>query len=233
MWNQVGHALNQSASSVITGVVRLLPGTIAFVVSLVLAAVIGWVLARLVRRVLASVDFDRRMLDGGWADYAGTGGASSPTAIVSRAVWWSAVLLGAIGGLAAFDPTLTSQLALRIFGSAMNLMTAIVLLIVGTLLSRFLARGVLIRLVNMNVPQARLLSLAVKWMVLVVTVAMALDHLSIGGRIVELAFAILFGGIVLTLALAIGLHPRDFATWSMATPREDAAEVDEPPVEHL
>ena len=40
------------------------------------------------------------------------------------------------------------------------------------------------------------------------TVAMVLDHLAIGGAIVELAFGILFGGIVLTLALAIGLGSR-------------------------
>jgi hypothetical protein len=53
------------------------------------------------------------------------------------------------------------------------------------------------------------LSQGVKWLVLVLTAAMVLDHLNIGGRIVEIAFGILFGGIVLTLSLSIGLGSRD------------------------
>jgi hypothetical protein len=49
----------------------------------------------------------------------------------------------------------------------------------------------------------------VKWLVLVLTAAMALDHLQIGQKIVDLAFGILFGGIVLSLALSVGLGSRD------------------------
>jgi hypothetical protein len=46
---------------------------------------------------------------------------------------------------------------------------------------------------------------------------MVLDHLEIGGAIVELAFGILFGGIVLTLALAVGLGSRDLVSRSLET----------------
>jgi hypothetical protein len=60
-----------------------------------------------------------------------------------------------------------------------------------------------------------LLSLGVKWLVLVLTVAMVLDHLSIGTSIVDLAFGILFGGIVLALALAVGLGSRDLVSRSL------------------
>ena len=35
---------------------------------------------------------------------------------------------------------------------------------------------------------------------------MILDHLEVGGTVVVVAFGILFGGIVLTLALAIGME---------------------------
>jgi hypothetical protein len=52
-------------------------------------------------------------------------------------------------------------------------------------------------------------------MVLVITIAMTLDHLSIGGLIVELAFGILFGGIVLTLALAISKATPDLILRSL------------------
>ncbi len=54
-----------------------------------------------------------------------------------------------------------------------------------------------------------------KWLVLVLTAAMVLEHLHVGGTIVGLAFGILFGGIVLTLSLAIGLGSRDLVSRSI------------------
>jgi hypothetical protein len=44
---------------------------------------------------------------------------------------------------------------------------------------------------------------------------MVLDHLEIGGTVVDLAFGILFGGIVFTLSLAIGLGSRDVVSRSL------------------
>ena len=66
----------------------------------------------------------------------------------------------------------------------------------------------LISAVNMGLHSARLVALGVRWLVLLFGTAMAVAHLGIGGGIVTLAFGILFGGIVLALALAVGLGAR-------------------------
>jgi hypothetical protein len=101
---------------------------------------------------------------------------------------------------------------------------AAILLIAGTLLARFLARSVLIGAVNEQLQYARFLSLGIKWLVLVLTAAMALEHLQIGGNIVGLAFGILFGGIVFTLALAVGLGSRDLVSRSLENHAEHSGE---------
>jgi hypothetical protein len=233
MWTEVEHALTQSAASVMAGIARLLPGTIAFLVSVLVAVLVGRILAWATRRGLAGIEFDRLVTRDTWADYGRWTGTDSPSALVSHGVFWVTVLGGVLAGIAAFDPTLTSQLALRIFGSVMDLLTAIVLLVVGNVLARFAARGTLISLVNMNVPQARLFSVGVKWLVLVLTGAMALDHLNIGGRIVELAFGILFGGIVLTLALIVGLRSKDLASWPLMQHVDERQKDERQPVDHL
>jgi hypothetical protein len=49
----------------------------------------------------------------------------------------------------------------------------------------------------------------VKWLVMIVAAAMALDHVGIGRSVLLLAFGILFGGAVLAVALAVGLGARD------------------------
>jgi hypothetical protein len=234
MWSQVEQALNQSATNVVTEAAGLLPGVIALVASLLLAALVGWLLGSVLRLALRALDFDRRVSTRGWSDLAPWMGAASPTLLLTRLVTWSVIFIGFLIGLAALDPTLTSQLANRLFGSAINLAMALILLVVGNVLARFLARSVLISLVNMNVRQARLLSLGVKWLVLILSFAMALDYLGIGGRIVELAFGILFGGVVLALALAVGLRSKDFADWSLSRPQDEGPhEGGPPPFRHL
>ena len=55
-----------------------------------------------------------------------------------------------------------------------------------------------------------------------------LDHLNVGGVVVELGFGILFGGMVLTLALAIGLGSRDIVARSIERNAPDRAPVEMP-----
>jgi hypothetical protein len=56
---------------------------------------------------------------------------------------------------------------------------------------------------------------------------MVLDHLQVGGTVVDLAFGILFGGIVLTLSLAIGLGSRDLVSRSIE--KSSMTDVPTPP----
>ena len=94
--------------------------------------------------------------------------------------------------------------------------------------ARFLARNVLIGAVNMQIQSARLLSLGVKWLVLVLAAAMALEHLGIGGGIVRLGFGILFGGIVLAMALAVGLGSKEMVSRSWERQATKTEEQEEP-----
>jgi hypothetical protein len=73
--------------------------------------------------------------------------------------------------------------------------------------------------------------MGVRWLILVLTGAMVLDHLALGGAIVELGFGILFGGIVLALALAVGLGSRDLISRSLE--REAARPVEVPQPERI
>jgi hypothetical protein len=105
-------------------------------------------------------------------------------------------------------------------------LAAAIVLALGSFAARFLGRSVLISAVNMRIQSARLLSLGVKWLILVLSGAMALEHLGIGGNLVTLSFGILFGGIVLALALAVGLGSKDMVSrsWEQQSPSEKDTE---------
>ena len=139
----------------------------------------------------------------------------TPTSLATRVVFWVMVVLGVAVGFEAFGASSNSMIASGLLAYLPRIVGAVVILFVGTIISRFLSRSVLIGGVNMNLQYARFLALGVKWLVLVLTAAMVLDHLHIGEEIVDLAFGILFGGIVLALALSIGLGSRDLVSRSL------------------
>jgi len=215
MWEQVGQALNHSMTRMLSQLASLLPGMAALVVALLVSALVAWVVSAIVRRSLIGIDFDRRVAQWGLPALAEWSPSNSQVRLVARALAWTVMLIGFLIGLSAFDATLTSQLVSRLFGYLPNVLAAVVVLAAGSIIARFLARSVLIGAVNMNLHYARLLSAGLKWLVIVLAVAMALEHLGIGGDIIRLAFAILFGGIVLALALAVGLGSKELVSRSL------------------
>jgi hypothetical protein len=214
IWHHMSDALHQSLYRVLTLLIAVLPGILAFFVALTIFTLCGMLISWLLRRCLSWVKFDLRLarLSGdAWVP------SSPPTEIVARASFWICVLFGLIIGVSAFDASYATGTALPIslLPYVTHAVGAVFILIAGVVIARFLARSVLIGAVNAQLQYARFLSLGVKWLVMVLTAAMVLDHLEIGGNIVELAFGILFGGIVLTLALAVGLGSRDLVSRSL------------------
>lgn len=214
IWHHMSDALHQSLYRVLTLLIAVLPGILAFFVAILVFTVSGMVISWALRRSLTWVKFDQRLARKSGTDWTPT---SSPTEIAARFSFWACVLFGLIIGVSAFDTSYATGTALPIslLPYLTNMVGAVLLLFAGVLIARFLARSVLISAVNAQVQYARILSLGVKWLVLVLTAAMVLDHLQVGRDIVELAFGILFGGIVLTLALAVGLGSRDLVSRSL------------------
>ncbi|WP_446743799.1 mechanosensitive ion channel family protein [Silvibacterium acidisoli] len=215
MWEQVEQSLRDSMARVTTKVATLLPGILAFVVVLAISVAIAWLLAWVVRRILTAVKFDERISRGnsGISEWAPT---YTPTIVITRTVFWGFLIIGLLVGISAFEAaSAESGISEYVFTYVPHIIGAAILLLVGNIVARFLSRSVLITAVNLNLHYARLLATGVKWLVMVLTAAMVLDHLSIGGQIVDLAFGILFGGIVLALALAVGLGSRDLVSRSL------------------
>jgi hypothetical protein len=96
------------------------------------------------------------------------------------------------------------------------------------LLGNFLAEAALIAAVNAQIHEARFVAYLVRWTLYLFTGAMVLTQLGIAKEIVVAAFCIIFGGIVLALAIAIGLGGRHLARNILERRlRRRAAEEDE------
>ena len=234
MWEQVKQALVDSTTRFLTRFANFLPGLAALILALILSFMLAWVLAMIVRRVLAGFHFDERLERWGFASLAEWSPMNSPTRLVSRSIATLVILSGFLIGIAAFDFEWTYLFVQSIFAYIPNVLAALLVLLIGNVIARFLARSVLIGAVNLNVQYARFLSVGVKWIVIVLAFAMALEHLRIAPGIVELAFGILFGGIVLTLSLAVGLSSKELIAKSLERDvKKASSEPVEDPLRHL
>ena len=221
--HHMSDALRQSVDRVLSLLISILPGVLAFVLALGILTGVGILLSFLLRKALTAAKFDERMSRKESSGIADWSPAHSPTALAGRIAFWACVLLGLVIGILSVDAsysTGTSAITVSLLPYLTHAVGAVLLLFFGNIIARYLARTVLIGAVNSQLQYARFLSLGVKWLVLVLTAAMVLDHLQIGGTVVELAFGILFGGIVLTLSLAIGLGSRDLVSRSLERTQE-------------
>ena len=89
--------------------------------------------------------------------------------------------------------------------------SAVVILAVGYVIAGFISRAVLITAVNSGYHYARLLAEAVRLLLTILILAMVLEELKVAPGIVLAAFSIVFGGIVIALAIAFGVGGIDAA----------------------
>ncbi len=204
--------LMESYEKFLGKVVAFLPNLLAMIAVLIVGFLGAWVLKILLLRFLRAIQFDKfserwgltRMLSKG-------GGAFSPAHLLSRFFYWVIVLITLILGVNALEIGATQIFITHFFNYLPHIFAAILILVVGYLIAVFLSQAALIAAVNAQIGSARLLSRAIRWFLITLSLAMALYHLGIAEKVVVAAFSITLGGIALALAIAFGWGGRELA----------------------
>ncbi len=212
MWEKTKDLFLQSMEKAIAAVADFLPAVLAMVAVLLLSIAAAVLVRVVLRRLLVRVHLDQRLRAWGMAAPASQGRAD-PSAVIARFSFWTVIAFGFLAGLSAFATT--STLASQLLAWAPKALAGLVIFIAGLAGSRVIERSVLIGAVNAGLHSARLLGLGARWLVLVLSAAMALEQFGLGGTVMIVSFAILFGGIVLALSLAVGLGARETVARSL------------------
>jgi small-conductance mechanosensitive channel len=192
--------------------VKNVSSLLGMLILILLGLVLGWLAKQIVYGVLRILRFDR-LCDriGVGIVVERTGLARSSSYLAGEIVQGLIVLTALLAGMNALGTPLTTNLVERVFIYLPHLLAAVLVSVVGVLVSRFLGRSVLIAAVNENLPSARLLAGLTRFFVMAITVVAALDELGISRTTIIVTFAITFGGIVTAAAIALGLGARDLA----------------------
>jgi hypothetical protein len=177
---------------------------------------IGWLLARLLRggvqRLLKALNFDRLTERSGLEALASTGGVTlSMSGLIGALVYWLVILVVAVSVANSLGLQTVAELLNKVVLYLPNVMVAVLVMLFGTLLARFVNRLVFTWLNGIKAPNALFLSTGAEYMVQVFAFFLALAQLNIGTQMVTAAFSIAFGGLVFALSLAFGLGGREWA----------------------
>ena len=203
--------LSQALHELVRGFAHFLPRLIVMVV----LTFVGWVTAYLIKAVLRSIlrliKFDKLAENAGASQLLTKAALPSATETLSRFVFWVAWLGFVLLGVSVLGILGLQEQIARFFLFLPRLFVAMFILIFGLLAAGFFSRAALLAGVNANMPSPRVLSLAVRSIIIVFVLSIAFEELGLAEQTMLVAFGIAFGALMLGLAIAFGIGGRDLA----------------------
>ena len=138
-----------------------------------------------------------------------SGSHLNPSRVLANLVFWFVMFVVIMIAANALGMETLADVFSELVSYIPSMMAAIVLLIVGIVLGRFV--GGLILASAGAIQGGPTLARVGRWGVILLAIFMALQQLGIANEIVVTAFAILFGAVALALALSFGLGNRELA----------------------
>jgi len=191
---------------------QFLPNLLAMLVILIIGILVARVLRAILVRFLTAIKFDS------WSDRMGVTTLmrksdlwAKPSLALGAILYWIMIIIALAMGMSALKIQAVDNLVSQFFMYLPRAFSAIMILLVGYMLTGFVSRAVLIAAVNSGYHYAKLLAEAIRLLLTVLVLAMVLEQLQVAPGIVLAAFSIIFGGIVLALAISFGVGGIDAA----------------------
>ncbi|MEW5967010.1 MAG: hypothetical protein AB1720_08475 [Pseudomonadota bacterium] len=177
---------------------------------------LGWLFANVVRtgvtKLLDVLKFDSLAEKTGIEAFLKQGHLEvSLSKLLARLVYWIVIFVVVVTVANSLGLHMVAELFNKVVFYIPNIIVAILVLVFGVLVARFINRLVFAYLNNMGVQGALTISTISEYAIIVFVVFVALEQLAIGTHLLTAAFQIGFGAVGLAFALAFGLGGRDWA----------------------
>jgi len=130
--------------------------------------------------------------------------------------YWICLLITFVVALNAVGLTVAADLLQKIVLFVPNIIAAVFILIVGMFAAVLVRNIVRVSASNAGISQANLFGNIAEVVIMVFVVAIALEQVQIGGRIIDLTISIILGSFGLGFALAFGLGCKDIVGKAMS-----------------
>jgi Conserved TM helix len=205
MAQMIADTVGQAWANFLQNVALYLPRVLA-TLSIV---IVGWLIAALLRVLtrwlLRWTRFDALTERMGLAAVLKAADLPPASALAGTVVFWLVLLGFLLSGIDVLGLTALQGLVAGFGAFVPRLVVALAILAVGLVVANFAWRATLLAAVNARMASPRLLSNAVRALILILAVAMALEQIAVAQTVVLTAFAIAFGAVMAGLAIAFGI----------------------------
>jgi hypothetical protein len=232
MWQKFIEELSRTMEEILRSFARFLPRFLEMLAIVVVGWVIAFLLRALVRSILKLTRFDKLSEHTGAAHLMRGAALPPPTELLSRFVFWVAWFGFSLAGVSVLGIVGIEPHISNFFGFLPRVFAAMFILFFGLLAASFFSRAALLGGVNADLPSPRLVSLALRTMMILFVLSMAFEEIGIGSKTVLVAFTLTFGALMLGLALAFGLGGKDLARKYLERRFARESSPEEPSREH-
>ena len=211
MWERFFSEMTKETLEILRSVAQFLPQLMITLIIVLIGWVIAYVLRYLLRSILRLAKFDRLSEDAGASQFLKKAALPSTTELLSRFVFWVAWIGFILIGVSVLGIVGLQEHIGRFFGFLPRLFAALFVFFFGLLAASFFSRAALLASVNADLPSPRLIAATVRTVIVIFSVSVGFEELGIGEHTILVAFTIVFGALMLGLALAFGLGGRDLA----------------------
>ena len=199
-------AITTPASNMLNTVLGALPGIFAAGLLLVIAYVVGRLVARLTTNLLTGAGFNTLLVRLGLGKEP-VEGRRTLSEIVGYIVLVAIMLFATIEASRLLGFLLLADLVTQFTFFAGQVIMGLIIFAIGLLLAELASKTVQ----SSGAAQSRMLAMAARVSILVLAGAMALRQMGLANEIVNIAFGLLFGTIAVAAALSFGLGGREIA----------------------
>jgi hypothetical protein len=203
--------LTQAMQELSRGFAHILPRIIVWAI----IAFVGWVVAyglRLfLRSILRLIKFDKLAENAGASQLLIKAALPSATELLSRFAFWVAWLGFILLGVSVLGIVGLQEQIARFFLFLPRLFVALFTMFFGLLGASFFSRAALLAAVNANLPSPRLLSVSIRTIIIIFVMSMVFEEVGVAEQTMLVAFGIVFGAMMLGLAIAFGAGGKDLA----------------------
>ncbi len=201
-----------SLASFWTQMASFIPQLLAALVILFL----GWMLAKVARsgimRLLKALNFDKVTEKSGLEAFLKHAELDvSLATVLGNLIYWLIILVMIVTVANSLGLTMVAELFNKVVFYIPNVIVAILVLVFGTILARFINRIVFAWLNNVGFDGAVTVSTFSEYAMMIFVFFIAMEQLQIANELLTAAFIIAFGAFGLAFAIAFGLGAKDWA----------------------
>jgi small-conductance mechanosensitive channel len=207
--------LEQAYANLVHMITDFLPRFMVMLIIIVIGLVVALLFKYILRAILRLTKLDRVSEEAGASRILRLAHLPSMSVLLSRTIFWVTWFGFVLIGLSVLGVAGLQEQISRLFQFLPEVFVGILILFLGLMTANFLSRTALLAAVNAGYPSPRILSGSIRFVIWILAISMTLEELGVARQTVISAFSIIFGALMLGLAIAFGLGGQDLARKSL------------------